>query len=187
MDTVENEKVTFSTVSMRLARISHHRSLPIKLYDRDFVTTFHLCTSTLFCIMGVIVLPTEPWVGIRTLVFFGACVAVFIHELRKGPRFLRLDYAGFTVAYSQSNEHQVPWQTVDSFVVVNEKGLKGVGWRYVSAAQSPFSRAHVAHLSVDIDAMLPARYGVRPKVLAELMNELCRCHRMTTGYLHQTG
>lgn len=171
---------------MRLARISHHRSLPIKLYDRDVVTTFHLCTSTLFCIAGVIVLPTEPWVGIRTLVFFGACVAVFIHQLRQGPRFLRLDYAGFTVAYSPSSEYQVPWQAVASFVVVNEQGLKGVGWRYEPGYQDAFARTYFGHLSVDVDAMLPARYGVRPKVLAELMNELCRCYRMTAGYLNQT-
>lgn len=171
---------------MRLARISHHRSLPINLYDRDVATTFHLCTSTLFCIMGVIVLPTEFWVGMRTLVFFGACVAVFIYQLRQGPRFLRLDYAGFTVGCAQLSEYQVPWQMVDSFVVVNEQGFKGVGWRYAPGYQATFSRAHFAHLSVDIDAMLPARYGVRPKVLAELMNELCRCHCMTAGYLHQT-
>ncbi|MEM9087489.1 MAG: hypothetical protein AAGC93_01980 [Cyanobacteria bacterium P01_F01_bin.53] len=151
---------------MRLARISHHRSLPIKLYDRDVVTTFHLCTSTLFCIMGVIVLPVEPWVGVRTLVFFGTCVAIFIHQLRQGSRLLRLDYAGFTVSYSPSSEYQVPWQAVASFVVVNEQWVKRVGWRYEPGYyQDAFARADCGHLAIDIDAMLPANYGVRPKVL----------------------
>ncbi|MEO1395293.1 MAG: hypothetical protein AAFV90_20520 [Cyanobacteria bacterium J06634_5] len=166
---------------MLLARhLSRDRTLPIKLYSQDFYLIFNTCTSSLFCIMGMIVLPSNLRVGLQTLLFFGACLAVFVHQLRTQTPFLRLDYAGFTVGFSKSEQYQVPWPQVEGFKVVRQQGMKRVGWRY----QPAYRREVQVTYKHDIDEMLPAAYGVNPRELAKLMNELNRCYRMTAEYLN---
>ncbi len=167
---------------MLLARISKERTLPIKLCQRDFWMMFHLHNSLVFCMMGIVALTKDWVVGLQTLAFFGSCVAVFIYQLRYQTPTLRLDYGGFTTGYgARHGRLVVAWDAVDEFVVVKASGKTRVGWRY--ALGHPHQLFWQHRPNPHYDATLPYCYGVSPKQLAALMNELCRCYRMTKGYL----
>lgn len=164
------------------ARISKERTLPIKLYQRDFVVMFHLHNSLIFCLLGFVALTKDLVVGLQTLAFFGSCAAIFVWQLYNHTPTLRLDYGGFTTSYGAHQKGiPVAWASVDKFVVVKTYGKKRVGWRYTAGIDhQQFWRPGPGD---EYDATLPYRYGVSPKRLAALMNELCRCYRMTDDYL----
>lgn len=168
---------------MRLARIYRERSLPIKLYSRNFALIFHTCTSTLFCVAGVMVMLVEPsWQTFGSLAFFSLCLAVFIHEHLQGSPFLRLDYGGFTRG-SGTYQEKVAWAVVDRFFVADCQGRKVVGWRYLPNTRE-YQQLSVARGSIrGVHGSLYYTYGKKPEHLVELMNELCRCHRMVVQYL----
>jgi hypothetical protein len=77
-------------------------------------------------------------------------------------------------------EYQVPWNRVTEFVIVRSHHKKVVGWRYTGTTAKITPAEAV---SIRADATLPDTYGVSPKKLAELMNELRYCHQMTERYL----
>jgi hypothetical protein len=164
---------------MRLALISHERSLPITLYSRDYGLLANIANSLGLCVLGLIVIPRDLWAGLPAFLFFGLCAAVMIHQLRTTALWLRLDYAGFTCG-SRVYEYQVPWNRVTEFVIVRSHHKKVVGWRYTGTTAKITPAEAV---SIRADATLPDTYGVSPKKLAELMNELRYCHQMTERYL----
>lgn len=168
---------------MLLARISKERSLPIRLYQRDFVVMFHLHNSLAFCIMGLLVLTKDLVIALQTLAFFGSCAAIFIYQLRNQTPSLRLDYGGFTIKHGAKQQGvPVAWSAIDEFIVVKSGGHQVVGWCYKTKDDH---RHGFKRCSPDgkFDAALPYRYSVNPKKLAALMNELCRCYQMTKDYV----
>lgn len=172
---------------MRLARIYRERSLPIKLYSRDVALIFHTCTATLFCVASVMTMAVAgpSWESLRGFIFFGLCLAIFIHQHHLGSPYLRLDYGGFTRGLGKSQQ-KVAWVVVDKFFVGDYQGRKVVAWRYLPNTpqyrQLSFGRGCVR----GVHGSLYYTYGKNPEHLVDLMNELCRAHRMTAQYLAQS-
>jgi hypothetical protein len=164
---------------MRLAIISPERSLPITLRSKDYGLLAHLVNAIGLCVVSLIAIFYDFWVGLRGLLFFGLCAAMMIHTLRTQALWLRLDYAGFTHG-SRVDEYQVSWNGIADFFVVRSHHKKVVGWRYTGTTAKITPAEAV---SIRADATLPDTYGVSPKKLAELMNELRYCHQMTERYL----
>ena len=103
------------------------------------------------------------------------------HELRHAS-FLQLKHGGFTMGWKDS-QRRVPWAAINEFIVVqSSRRKKIVGWRYVSISHEPRQKPYRQDSVKDVDATLPHTYGVRPKDLAALMNELRRCYHMTERY-----
>ncbi len=164
---------------MRLALISHERSLLITLHSRDYGLLANTVNAIGLCVLSLFALPKDFWVGFRGLLFFGLCATMMIHELRTTALWLRLDYAGFTCG-SRMSEYRVPWHGIADFIMVRSHHNKIVGWRY-KTTEPQLKPAET--VSIQADATLPDTYGVSPQQLAKLMNELCYCYQMTERYL----
>ena len=186
---------------MLLAPISSDRSLPIVLRSREAYPIVMMLNNGLLAVCGAIAIASDPWLGLFSLLFFGAGFFILLSEVKKNPVSLRLDYGGFTLT-SWRFERKIPWSAVSYFAIVKpskyDRSLgprrQSVGWKYVSKARafknSVLLDAAIAGQALnrrDVDSLLPRTFGRNPKALAALLNELRRCHAATERQLKQSA
>ena len=85
---------------MLLAPISSARSLPIVMRSREAYPLLMTINNGVLTVLSAIVILSDFWLGLFSLLLFGAGLIILLNELRKDAVTLRLDYGGFTITSS---------------------------------------------------------------------------------------
>ena len=126
-------------------------------------------TGLLFVGAGLFILKTGgPWyVGGLVIASGGLGIAIIAVNHLPGASFLRLEDDGFRYA-SLFRQHFIPWANITQFVVARIANRTLVGWNYIvpKSRLTGFNQTHAG-----CDAALPDTYGLKPKELADLLED----------------
>lgn len=154
--------------------------LPMTLRPSPWKTLALMAVSAIFVAAGVWMLPEEPLIGYLCVSFFGLGLIVFPISLLPNASYLRLTREGFTFC-SLFRSHTVAWTDVAEFFVVTIGRNKMVGWHYVPEYPDQAVGRAVADSLTDLEGALPDTYGLKPEVLAALMNDLLQAYGRPPG------
>ena len=113
--------------------------------------------------------------GYWSAAFFGVCLLVFLIQLHPRSAYLRLEPDSFTFC-SLFRKHSVPWTDVAEFALARQGFNRVVGWNYRAGRCRYMRAASVAKAITGCEGALPDNYGMKPEVLAELLNRLLEQH-----------
>ena len=121
-----------------------------------------------FVAAAVFLIPREddPTMWWLTVIFFGAGVFASLPGLL-GVGGLELDPDGFTILHWGRNTRRT-WRECSEFSILNMRGGPFVGFTSETDAKNPASG--ISRGLVGETGMLPDRYGMKARDLADLMN-----------------
>ena len=152
------------------------KTMTLKPSKLKWVVTLLVCL--VFVAAAVFLIPTEEDQTMRwlTVGFFGIGVFASLPGLF-GVGGLELDQEGFTIMHWGKNTRRT-WRECSEFSVLHMRGGPFVG--FSSETDAGKAAAGLARSLVGETGMLPDRYGVSAKALAELMNRF-RTRALASG------
>jgi len=140
--------------------------MTLKPSKLKWATTLLICLGFVAACVFIIPRDDDPTMWWLSVVFFSICALGSLPGLF-GVGGLELDQEGFTILHWGKNTRRT-WRECSEFSILHMRGGPFVG--FSSETDAGKAAAGLARSLVGETGMLPDRYGMSAKALAELMN-----------------
>jgi hypothetical protein len=152
-------------------------AVPVTLRPSKAKMALLFIVSLLFVFGGILMMRDGERAGYFVSAFFALCLLVAAIQFLPNASYLLLTPEGFTFC-SLFRAHTVKWNDVEWFSVVEIGGRKMVGWNPIPGVR-PHARLRAFNLKAfGLEEALPDTYGLRPEVLADILNDLREKHAL---------
>lgn len=148
--------------------------LPMTLRTSKKRATFLSLCSLAFVVGGIMALPSDPLVGVFTIVFFGLCALVGLLQFHPRASTLTITTDGFTIC-ALFREKTYRWSDIESFGLMRVARRLSVGWDFSAQYHEQQRLRGVAAALSGRESMLPDNYGLPAR---ELLDLLSTCHQV---------
>ena len=173
----ENRRLIYGWVGVNLSGVDQAITIPVTLRPSRVRTAFLLFGSALFIVGGVFMVLHGKAEGYLCIAFFTFGLLIFGARLHPRAVYLHLAEESFTYC-GLLRARTVRWAQVQEFVVIRVGRSRMVGWSFVPDPSAGKTR-DLSKTLAGCEGALPDTYGLKPRQLAEVLNDLLSRSRQT--------
>ena len=129
-----------------------------------------LLISTIFVLIGLLMISEGKWFGWVAVGFFGLGIPVSLFMLKRGTTYLRLDKNGIEIKPSFKPMALIKWRDVDGFYIGKIYGNKMIGITYSRFYNKQTAARKIAVALADMEGAIPDHFKSSPEDICEKLN-----------------